>query len=85
MGAFPGPDAWKEGVLQYASFTDDHMQWTHIELLHAKNEAFNAYTDFEAWAKTQFRVRSFKRLQTDRGGEYLSHKFNQHLATNGTK
>ena len=64
----------------YVSFTDDHIQWTHIKLLHTKDKAFNAYSDFEAWAKTQFRVRSFKRLQTDRGGEYLSHKFNQHLA-----
>ena len=46
----------------YASFTDDHMRWTHVELLHTKDEAFSAYTNFEAWAKTQFRVRSFKRL-----------------------
>ena len=41
-------------------YTDDHMRWTHIELLHAKDEVFNAYTDFEVWMKTQFRVRSFK-------------------------
>ena len=67
------------------SFTDDHTWWTHVELLHTKDEVFNTYTDFEAWAKTQYRVRSFKRLQTDRGGKYLSHKFNQHLAANGTK
>ena len=80
MGAFSGSDAWKEGLLCII-----YMWWTHVELLHMKDEAFNAYTDFEAWAKTQFRVRSFKRLQTDRGGEYLSHKFNQHLAANGTK
>ena len=44
----------------YASFTDDHTWWTHIELLHMKDEVFNAYTDFEAWTKTQFRVRNFK-------------------------
>ena len=69
----------------YASFTDNHMRWTHIELIHTKDEVFNAYTNFEVWAKTQFRVRRFKRLRTDLGGEYLSHKFNQHLAANGTK
>ena len=85
-------DLWRPSSVQtpgkkeyYASFTDDHMQWTHVELLHMKDEVFNAYTDFEVWAKTQFRVRSFKRLRTDHGGEYLSHKFNQHLAANGTK
>ena len=66
------------------SFTDNHTWWTHVEL-HTKDEAFDAYTDLEAWAKTQFRVRSFKRLLTDHGGEYLSHKFNQHLAANGSK
>ena len=67
------------------SFMDDHTLWTHVELLNTRDEVFNAYTDFEVWVKTQFRVRSFKRLQTDCGGEYLSHKFNQHLAANGTK
>ena len=46
----------------YASFLDNHMQWTHIKLLHTKDKVFNTYTDFEVWAKTQFRVRSFKRL-----------------------
>ena len=74
------------GKKEYSvSFTDDHTQWTYVELLHTKDEAFDAYTDFEVWVKTQFRVRSFKRFQTDCGGEYLSHKFNQHLAANGTK
>ena len=57
----------------YASFTDDHTRWTHVKLLHTKDKVFNAYTDSEAWAKTQFRVRSFKRLRTDHGGKYLSH------------
>ena len=69
----------------YASFMDDHMQWAHVKLLHTKDEVFNTYTDFEVWVKTQFEVRSFKSLQTDCGGQYLSHKFNQHLAANGTK
>ena len=69
----------------YASCMDNHTRWTHVKLLHTKDEVFNAYTDFEVWAKTQFRVRSFKRLQTDHGGEYLCQKFNQHLAANGTK
>ena len=44
------------------SFTDDHTWWTHVELLNTKDEAFDAYTDFEVWVKTQFRVRSLKRF-----------------------
>ena len=50
------------GKKYYVLFTDDHTWWTHMELLHMKDEAFDAYTDFEVWAKTQFRVRSFKRF-----------------------
>jgi hypothetical protein len=50
-------------------FTDDHTQWTHVELFHMKDKAFDTYTDFEAWAKTQLRVRSFKRFRPDHGGE----------------
>ena len=49
----------------YASFTDNHTWWTHMEFLHMKDGVFDAYTDFEVWVKTQFRVRSFKRSQTD--------------------
>ena len=62
-------DLWGPSLVQtpgkkeyYESFTDDHTQWTHVELLHTKDEAFDTYTDFEVWAKTQFRVRSFKRF-----------------------
>ena len=70
----------------YVLFMDDHTWWTHVGLLHVKDKAFEAYTDFEVWAKTQFRVRGSKMFQTtDCGGKYLSHKFNNHLATNGTK
>ena len=69
----------------YASFMDDHTRWTHVESLHTKDKVFDTYTDFEAWVKTQFRVKNFKRFRTDHGGEYLSQKFNQHLSANGTK
>ena len=65
-------------------FTDDHTRWSHADLLRTKDEAFNAYTDFEAWAKTQIGVRGIKRLRSDRGGEYLSGHFSKHLANNGT-
>ena len=54
----------------YVSSMDNHTWWTHVELLHMKNKTFDAYTDFEAWVKTQFTVRSFKRFWTDCGGEY---------------
>ena len=62
-------DLWGPSVVQmpgkseyYVLFTDNHMWWTQVELLPMKDEAFDPYTDFETWAKTQFRVRGFKRF-----------------------
>ena len=37
----------------YMSFTDDYSCWTHLKLLATKDETFEAYQDFEAWANTQ--------------------------------
>src|ERR1700722_952988 len=30
----------------YATSTDDHTWWSHLELLHTKDKAFKAYTNF---------------------------------------
>ena len=45
----------------YVSFMDDHMRYTRITLLTMKDETFEAYKHFEAWAGTQHEVR-VKRL-----------------------
>lgn len=55
-----------------------------MKLLAKKDEAFEAYTEFEAWAQTQHQA-LIKRLRSDRGGEYLSHKFRKHLLSKGIK
>jgi hypothetical protein len=68
----------------YATFTDDHIRWTHLNLLQKKDKTFNSYKQFEAWAKTQIGVRSIKRLRSDHRGEYLGDEFSNHLAENGT-
>ena len=68
----------------YVSFTDDHMRYTHITLLTTKDETFGAYKHFKAWAGTQHKVR-VKRLRSDRGGEYLSNEFRDHLKSKGTE
>lgn len=36
----------------FMSFTDDFTRFTHLYLLHTKDEAFSAYKFFEAWANT---------------------------------
>jgi len=68
----------------YVSFTDDHTRYTHITLLTTKDKTFEAYKHFEAWAATQHEVR-VKRLRSDRGGEYLSNAFRDHLKSKGTE
>ena len=53
-------DVWGPAPVQmpghksyYALFTDDFTQYTHITLLAAKSDTFNAYKAYKAWAKTQ--------------------------------
>ena len=58
----------------YSSFTDDSTHWSYVKLFHGKDDTFDAYIEFEAWADTQHGVK-IKRLQSDRGEEYLSAKF----------
>jgi transposase InsO family protein len=49
-----------------------------------KDEAFSAYMDFAAWAKTQHSVQ-IKQLHSDRGGEYTSSAFTEFLCNQGTE
>jgi hypothetical protein len=67
----------------YISFTDDYSRYTSIYFLRTKDEAFNSYRIYEAWLLTQYRVR-IKCLNSDRGGEYLSQEFTDHLKKAGT-
>ena len=42
----------------YVSFTDDHTQWTYLKLLVLKDEVFEAYKNFEAWARVSQHLKS---------------------------
>jgi hypothetical protein len=84
-------DVWGPSPLQtiggrkyYITFTDDHSRYSHIKLLRSKDEAFQAYKDFSAWALTQHGVK-IKRLRSDRGGEYTSAEFDRYLKEQGTE
>jgi len=68
----------------YITFTDDSTCYTCIDILFTKDEAFNKYKKYMAWAHTQHRVR-IKRLCSDRGGEYTSGAFTQFLKEQGTE
>ena len=67
----------------YISFTDDHSRYTNVYFLLTKDKAFNFYQAYEAWLSTQHNTR-IKCLRSDRGGEYLSTEFSDHLKKAGT-
>ena len=67
----------------FISFTDDYSRYTNIYFLSTKDETFNFYRIYEAWLSTQYKVH-IKNLRSDRGGEYLSEEFSDHLKKAGT-
>ena len=84
-------DVWKPSPINslggrryYITFTDDHTRFTRLELLRTKDEAFQAYKTFVAWASTQHGAK-IKRLRSDRGGEYTGNEFSDFLRSQGTE
>ncbi|PSR87021.1 hypothetical protein PHLCEN_2v5279 [Hermanssonia centrifuga] len=80
----PSPVETLKGRRYYVSFTDDHSRWTVIYLMRTKDEVFRHYQSFEALMETQYGTK-VKILHSDRGGEYLSTEFSNHLAKQGTQ
>jgi hypothetical protein len=61
----PSSITMHQGWHYFASFTDDCTCFTVIFLLQTKDEAFNAYKSFEAWATTQLHCKGIKVLRSD--------------------
>ena len=80
----PAPVATRHGRRFFITFTDNATRFTLTYLLAAKSDAFTAYHQFKAWARTQNHCGAIKVLHSDPGGEYLSKAFNKHLADAGT-
>lgn len=78
----PAKVATRKGRRYYVTFTDDYSRWTHITFLEKKSDVFQAYKDFEMWCETQLKAR-IRTLHSDRGGEYTSTEFKQHLKSRG--
>ena len=79
----PAPVQTINGRKYYSSFTDDYSRYTHLYLLRTKGQVFDAYKAYEAELMTQCKAR-IKKLRSDRGGEYLSGPFDDHLSKSGT-
>ena len=80
----PSPIASLGGQQYYITFTDDHTQFTYINILRTKDQALNAYKAFVAWVRTQHNSK-IKVLRSDHGGEYTGHMFTNFLHQEGTE
>ena len=70
------------GYLYFVTFTDDLSRYGYIYLMKQKSETFEKFKEFQNEVENH-RERKIKFLRSDRGGEYLSHEFGQHLSECG--
>ncbi|KAJ8517721.1 hypothetical protein ONZ45_g5159 [Pleurotus djamor] len=73
-----------KGKKYYVTFTDDHTRLTQLHLMRSKDEVFQHYKTFEAFAQTQLDSK-IKVLHSDNGGEYTGKEFTLYLKSKGTK
>ena len=83
-------DLWGKALVrtingqEYAStFIDSCSSHTRVFLMRTKDKTLDSYKTYEAWLKTQYDI-VIKTLHTDRGGEYMSNAFSEHLRKAGT-
>ncbi|KAK8597339.1 hypothetical protein V6N12_065809 [Hibiscus sabdariffa] len=66
------------GFHYFITFTDDFSRYGYIYLMRHKSEALEKFTEFRNEVQNQH-GKSIKALRSDRGGEYLSHEFDELL------
>ena len=81
----PAQTATIGGCLYYISFTDDFSRETQLAFLKQKSDALAAFKAYETRLTTQHDGTKIKVLRSDRGGEYLSAKFDAYLQEKGIK
>ncbi|KAJ9544716.1 hypothetical protein OSB04_024423 [Centaurea solstitialis] len=66
------------GYRYFITFTDDFSRYGYVYLMRHKSEAFERFKEFQNEVQNQL-DKKIKFLRSDRGGEYLSQEFNNHL------
>jgi len=66
------------GFQYFITFTDDFSRYGYIYLMRNKSESFEKFKEFQNEVQNQLGMTT-KFLRSDRGGEYLSHEFGDHL------
>ncbi|GJS35694.1 retrotransposon protein, putative, ty1-copia subclass [Tanacetum coccineum] len=72
----------REGANNYITFTDDFSRYGYVNLIKHKHKAFKMFKAFQNEVENQL-GKTIKALQSDRGGEYLSQEFLDHLRSHG--
>jgi len=66
------------GFSYFITFTDDFSRYGYVYLMKHKSESFEKFKEFQNEVQNQL-DKKIKALRSDRGGEYLSQAFNDHL------
>ncbi|GJX57367.1 retrotransposon protein, putative, ty1-copia subclass [Tanacetum coccineum] len=72
----------REGANYYVTFTDDFSRCGYVYLIKHKHEVFEMFKTFQNKVENQLE-KNVKALRSDRGGEYLSQEFLDHLRIHG--
>jgi len=70
------------GFQYFVTFTDDLSRYGYVYLMRHKSETFEKFKEFLNEVENQC-GKKIKALRSDRGGEYLSHEFSNHLKSCG--
>ena len=66
------------GFQYFKTFTDHFSRYAYVYLMKQKSKTFEKFKEFHNEIENQ-RGKKIKALRSDRGGEYLSHEFSNHL------
>ncbi|GJX64025.1 putative RNA-directed DNA polymerase [Tanacetum coccineum] len=78
----PFRSATKDGKHYYVTFTDDFSRYGYVYLIKHKSDTFEMFKRYQIEVENQL-GRKIKVLRSDRGGEYLSIEFFDHLKNCG--
>ncbi|GJR77276.1 retrotransposon protein, putative, ty1-copia subclass [Tanacetum coccineum] len=68
----------RQGASYFATFTNDFSRYGYVYLLKNKHEVFETFKVFQKEVENQL-GKTIKLLRSDRGGEYMSQEFLDHL------
>nr|GEW33486.1 retrotransposon protein, putative, Ty1-copia subclass [Tanacetum cinerariifolium] len=72
----------RQGASYFVTFTDDFSPYGYVYLLKHKHEVFETFKVFQKEVENQLE-KTIKSLRSDRGGEYMSQEFLDHLKDHG--